>query len=65
MYKDYTFMFVPIIIGALGTVPKCLERSLNELGFSKKEIKNLIQSVQMHSISGTIKISKMFLRFTV
>ena len=26
-YKDYTFMFVPIIIGALGTVPKRLERN--------------------------------------
>ena len=43
MYKDYTFMFVPIIIRALGTVPKRLESSLNELGFSKIETKNLIQ----------------------
>ena len=42
MYKDYTCMFVPIIIGALGTVSKRLESSLNELGFSKKETKNLI-----------------------
>ena len=54
MYKDYMFMFVPIIIGSLGTVPKHLESSLNELGFLKKETKNLIQSVQMRSISGTI-----------
>ena len=65
MYKDYTFMFVPIIIGALGTVPKRLESSSNELGFSKKETKNLIQSVQMRSVSGTIKICKTFLRFAV
>ena len=65
MYKDHTSMFVPIIIGALGTVPKHLESSLNELGFSKKETKNLIQSVQMRSISGTIKIYKTFLRFAV
>ena len=42
MYKDYTLMFVPIIIGALGTVPKRSESSLNELGFSKKETKNFI-----------------------
>ena len=59
------FMFVPIIIDALGTVPKCLESSLNELGFSKKETKNLIESVQMCSISRTIKIYKRFLRFAV
>ena len=59
------FMFVPIIIDALGTVPKCLGSSLNELGFSKKETKNLIQSVQMCSISRTIKICKRFLRFAV
>ena len=36
MYKDYTFMFVLIIIGALGTMLKRLESSLNEFGFSKK-----------------------------
>ena len=65
MYKDYMFMFVSIIIGSLGTVPKHLESSLNELGFLKKETKNLIQSVQMRSISGTIKICKMFLRLAV
>ena len=56
MYKDYTFMFVPIIICALGTVPKRLESSLNELSFSKKETKNLIQYK---------KNCKTFLRFVV
>ena len=65
MYKDYTFMFVPIIIGALGTMLKRLEYSLYEFGFSKKETKNLIQSVHIRSISGTIKIRKTFLRFAV
>ena len=30
IYKDYTFMFVLIIIGALGTVLKRLTSSLNE-----------------------------------
>ena len=40
MYKDYTFMFVPITIGTLGTVPKRLISSLKELVFfSKKETK--------------------------
>ena len=65
MYKDYTFMFVPIIIGALGTMLKRLEYSLYEFGFSKRETKNLIQSVHIRSISGTIKIRKTFLRFAV
>ena len=65
MYEDHTIMFVPIITSALGTVSKHLESSLNELGFSKKETKNLIQSMQMCSISGTIKICKTFLRFDV
>ena len=60
MCKYYMFMFVPIIIGALGTVPKRLESSLNELGFQKKETKNLIQSVQMRSGSGNIKFAKRF-----
>ena len=58
-------MFVPIIIGALGTMLKRLEYSLYEFGFSKKETKNLIQSVHIRSISGTIKIRKTFLRFAV
>ena len=37
MYKDYTFMFVPIIIGTLGTIPKRLISSLKELVFFRRK----------------------------
>ena len=37
MYKDYTFMFMPIIIVTLGTVPKRLESSLKELVFFRRK----------------------------
>ena len=33
MYSDYKFVVVPIIIGALGYVPKCLSKYLFQLGF--------------------------------
>ena len=37
MYPEYRFNMVPIIIGALGYVPKCLQEYMELLGFTKKE----------------------------
>ena len=42
MYSDYKFAVFPIIIGALGYVPKCLLKYLFQLGFDNLEINRLI-----------------------
>ena len=45
MYSDYKFVVVPIIIGALGYVPKCLSKYLFQLGFDNLEINGLIRKL--------------------
>ena len=63
MYPDYTFTFIPVIIGALCTIPKDLATNIKKLGFAKKEMKQIVQRMQQKSIIGTVKICKIFLNF--
>ena len=56
--------FVPIIVGALGTIPRCLLDNIDRLGFETSESKKLIRKLQMVSVAGTVKICKTFLRFS-
>ena len=46
MYPHYKFQMVPIVIGALGYVPKCLEMCIHELGFNKIETEILVRKLQ-------------------
>ena len=39
MYENYSFMFIPITVGALGHVPKCIFTNIQNLGFTKKRNK--------------------------
>ena len=50
---------VPIVIGALGYVPKYLEMYIHQLGFNKIETE--VQKLQNLSASDTVKICKTFL----
>ena len=65
MYKEYKFSFIPIIVGALGTIPKCLNEDIQKLGFTNAEAKTLIKRLQILSITGTVKICKTFMNFSV
>ena len=65
MYHEYKFIFTPVIIGALGTVTKCLHEHLIKYGFSQKHTNNLIRKLQVLSISGTVKICKTFMKFSM
>ena len=65
MYENYSFMFIPIIVGALGHVPKCIFPNIQNLGFTKNETKKLIKKLQVLSVTGTVKICKTFMSFKV
>ena len=64
LYPEYRYSFVPIIVGALGTIPRCLLDNIDRLGFETSESKKLIRKLQMVSVAGTVKVCKTFLRFT-
>ena len=61
MYPQYRFMFIPIIVGAFGWVPKSLKNELQYLGIN--DIDNFTQILQVFSVSGTVKIFQTFLKF--
>ena len=65
LYHDYKFEMVPLIIGALGYVPKDLKTNLEKLNFNKKVINTITRKLQTISVSGTVKIVKTFMGFTV
>ena len=62
-HPNYKFSFVPIIIGALGTVPKDLYENIRQLEFNKKESNDVIKAIQQRTIIGTVKICKTFMNF--
>jgi len=64
MYNDYTFKMLPIIVGALGTIPKATRESLIKLGFPKRDINRIIRKMQEQVIKGTVQICKTFMRFS-
>ena len=62
MYPQYRFMFVPIIVGAFGWVPKSLKDELQCLGIN--DIDSFTRKLQVFSVSDTVKIFRTFLKFT-
>ena len=54
MYPQYRFMFVPIIVGTFGWVPKSLKNNLQCLGIS--DIDNFTGKLEVFSVSGTVEI---------
>ena len=56
LYQDYKFNVIPIIVGALGYIPKCLKRYICDLGFDEKEAVKHMVNIQNIVPSGTVKI---------
>ena len=50
-YKDYRFKMLPVVVGALGTIPN-----------ATKEINKLFRKLQNNSVKGTVKICKTFMK---
>ena len=63
LHPGYKFEIEPIVVRAMGYVPKCLVTYLKMVGFEGKYIKLLILRMQVKSISGSVKICKTFLSF--
>ena len=52
LYPDYKFNMIPIIVNALGYIPKCLKRYICDLGFDEKEAVKHIINMQNIVTSG-------------
>ena len=58
VYPTYKYAVIPVIIGALGTIPKSLETSLIEIGIKKEGIRTSIQRMKKLAWLGTVKVVK-------
>ena len=63
MHPKYHYKIIPIVLGALGSIPKSLNGYLCQLGFNSLEPKRMICKMQSISATGTAKICKSFLKF--
>ena len=63
MHLNYHYKIMPIIVGALGPVPKSLSGYLCQLGIKSFEKKRIICKMQSVLATGTAKICKSFLKF--
>ena len=63
VYKNYTFEIIPIVIGALGTVPSSLSVSIRRLKIGEKRFKPLLRRIQRAVLIGSLKICKTFFKF--
>ena len=63
MHPNYHYKIIPIIVGALGSIPKSLNGYLCQLGLSSFETKRIICKMESISATRTAKIYKSFLKF--
>ena len=60
IYPGYTYRIIPVIIGALGTIPRQLNENLKEIGLSPQACKRFTEQSQKLAVLGTLKITKNF-----
>ena len=60
IYLRYKFYIVPVIVGALGTVPKSLKENLLILFFESLIFEPVIHKIQKDALLRTMKIVKNF-----
>ena len=64
MHKDYHFKMLPVVFGALGTIPDATKECLKEMKFSKIETNKLLRKLQSNPVRGTVNICKAFTKFS-
>ena len=65
LYYNCKFEMIPIIVGALGCVPKEVKINLEEFNFDENEIKSIPRKLQTVSVTGTVKIMTTFMAVKV
>ena len=60
IYPRYKYCIIPVIIGALGTIPKKLKENLKKIGILGDRIDDLNKNMQKLALLGTLKIVKNF-----
>ena len=62
-YPEYRFLFIPVIVGAMGVMPIDLKQNIKKLGFDENEAAKMMKMIQQKSIIGSVKICKTVINF--
>ena len=62
-YPEYRFLFIPVIVGAMGAMPIDLKQNIKKLGFDENEAAKMMKMIQQKSIIGSVKICKTVINF--
>ena len=60
IYPKYKYTIVPIIVGALGTIPKKLKANLQKTGIKTEKILTVTKEIKKLALLGTLKVCKNF-----
>ena len=60
IYPKYKYTIIPIIVGALGTIPKKLKENLQKTGIKTEKIPTVTKEIQKLALLGTLKVCKNF-----
>ena len=62
LYPGFKYQFTPIILGALGAVPKQLKEELKKLNIKDNQLKNVTKRLQKTALIGSIRAMKTFMK---
>ena len=61
LYPEYRYSIVPIVTGALGTIPQVLEGNLRKIfQYEEEKLDNIVKKLQFKAMIGTVNIVKTF-----
>ena len=63
LYPGYNIQIIPVVIGALGTIPKMLKENLEIIGLKNTTISRFVKQAQKLSLLGTLKIVQNFQKY--
>ena len=63
LYPGYNIRIIPVVIRALGTIPKMLKENLKIIGLKNTTISKFVKQAQKLSLLGTLKIVKNFQKY--
>ena len=61
MYRGYKYQVIPILTGALGSIPQGLKKNIERIGIQKSRITTVNKRIQKAGILGTVKVCKTIL----
>ena len=59
MYNNYKVEVIPVLVGALGSIPHGLKQNLQKIGIDKARIETVTQRIQKAALIGSVKVVRL------